>query len=220
MKRTIPLRIAGAAILVVSVALVWGCESVFTYSPISALQRDAANLDPEEQIAIAEEAISSGDTEALTELLDDLRESENPEVLSVATDVAIALSGVPALITEVGATMFSVDTEDPEALEAALASVTEAIESTVNTEAVEDVVGLIEKTKDAGGTPTSEQYYIAAASITVKVVSELGSPESLLGDEELPDLTEGQEQELQTAAEYAEASGLSLEGMPLPIITP
>lgn len=214
------LRLKLVALVLCFFATVTGCESVFTYSPIAGLRRDTANLDPEEQAAIAAEAISAGDTEALNELLADLRDSGDPAVLSVATDVAIALSGVPALVTEVGATMLSVDTEDPAALEEALTSVTAAIESTVNTDAVEDVVTLIEQTEAAGGTPTSEQYYIAAASLTVKVVSELGSTDALFGGEELPTLTESQEEDLQTAAQFAEASGFSLEGMPLPIITP
>ena len=219
MKTTVVFRVMS---VVAGFTILFGsCENVFTYSPLVALQRDAANLAPEQQVALAEEAINSGNEEAMSELLDALSESEDPTVLPVAADLALTLSGGPEIATALTTTALSLDPEDPAAVEAALASFSETLEAQVDVEKIDQAVSLIDKTVAAGGTPTSEQYLLAAVSLSVKVAKEADSASLLIGgEEEPPDFTPDQEEDLSKAVEFLEASGLSSEELPFAVPSP
>ena len=107
MKSRRTSRSAGAALataLALSLAVsLGGCEAVFTTSLFSFLQRDPANLSAEQQIAWAEQALASGDPEAMAEAYELVKDratgSSDPELTYLAGRLALELSGASALLT-------------------------------------------------------------------------------------------------------------------------
>jgi len=76
-----------------------GCQAIFTYSPLSFLQRDPANLPLDQKIAWAENALASGDPEAMATAYDAIKDESGVDYL--AANLALELSGVPQLLFEV-----------------------------------------------------------------------------------------------------------------------
>jgi len=79
--------------------LLAGCQAIFTYSPLSFLQRDPANLPLDQKIAWAENALASGDPEAMATAYDAIKDVSGVDYL--AANLALELSGVPQLLFEV-----------------------------------------------------------------------------------------------------------------------
>ena len=79
------------------------CQAVFTYSPLSFLQRDPSTLSAEEKVAYAENALSSGDAESMKKAYNALKDlladnPDDPSLNELAAKLAVELSGVPTLI--------------------------------------------------------------------------------------------------------------------------
>ena len=79
--------------------LLAGCQAIFTYSPLSFLQRDPANLPLDQKITWAENALASGDPEAMATAYDAIKDESGVDYL--AANLALELSGVPQLLFEV-----------------------------------------------------------------------------------------------------------------------
>ncbi len=76
-----------------------GCQAIFTYSPLSFLQRDPANLPLDQKITWAENALASGDPEAMATAYAAIKDESGVDYL--AANLALELSGVPQLLFEV-----------------------------------------------------------------------------------------------------------------------
>ncbi|MEJ2664201.1 MAG: hypothetical protein P8107_09195 [Spirochaetia bacterium] len=50
--------------------LLFGCQDIFTYSPLDILQRDPASLSKDQQLLYAQQALSSGDDSPITSAID------------------------------------------------------------------------------------------------------------------------------------------------------
>ncbi|GEM_PF-954272 len=94
------LMIAGVSMLLLMLS---SCQAVFTYSPLSFLQRDPSTLSEAERVAYAEDALSSGDTTAMQKAYDSLKalladNPDDPTLNELAAKLAVELSGVPTLV--------------------------------------------------------------------------------------------------------------------------
>jgi hypothetical protein len=196
-SQRIPSLVTAVALL----ALIGGCEQVFTYNVFQALSRDPANLSPAQQQAYAEAALESGDTEAMAEayaaLRDEALESDDPELTSLTADLALGASGVNDVVPELAEQFLSGDSESGDSFEGAL---NEALGGISDTQALADAAALIEKTRDNGGTVTEEQYVLGTAALVAKTAKE--------AEEEgrsLEDLTATDFQDAQDFASAAES---------------
>ncbi len=107
MKNT---RILINSILVLLLLLLFaGCQAIFTYSPLSFLQRDPANLPLDQKIVWAENALASGDPEAMATAYDVIKNESGVDYL--AANLALELSGVPQLLFEVMEGDVAIDSE-------------------------------------------------------------------------------------------------------------
>jgi hypothetical protein len=90
--------ISGSLVLLLVLVLA-GCQAIFTYSPLSFLQRDPDNLPLDQKITWAENALASGDPEAMATAYDAIKDESGVDYL--AANLALELSGVPQLLFEV-----------------------------------------------------------------------------------------------------------------------
>lgn len=94
-----PASIISGSLVLLLVLVLAGCQAIFTYSPLSFLQRDPANLPLEQKIAWAENALASGDPEVMATAYDAIKDVSDVDYL--AANLALELSGVPELLFEV-----------------------------------------------------------------------------------------------------------------------
>ena len=91
---------AAAVLLVLCV----GCQAVFTFSPMSFLQRDPSRLPLAQKMTYAENALASGDDQAMlaayNAIKNDAGGSSDGDLNLLAARLAMELSGVPDLINE------------------------------------------------------------------------------------------------------------------------
>lgn len=163
-------------LLATSIALLAlaGCENVFTTSLLSGLQRDPSTLSPEQQVRYAEEALASGDPEAMADAYRTLRTSDDPETQLLAADLALGAAGLETTIT--GALGELTGGGDPETVLAeALASFDED-----ELAMMADAAALLAAASGDGAvTPTPEQYAFAAVGlVAVEVAGNDGDLES------------------------------------------
>jgi hypothetical protein len=95
MKQRTAVLLPAAALLAMLLA---GCQAVFTTSPFSFLQRDPADLPPEQQAAWAEQALASGDPAAMAKAYAVIK--DNPDQAYLAASLAAELSGVPQALAD------------------------------------------------------------------------------------------------------------------------
>ncbi len=86
-----------SAVIVMSCLV--SCQAVFTFSPLSFLRRDPGTLSAEQQVAYAEQALESGDTDAMAAVYDAIAaaataDPENADLSYTAAQLALELSGV------------------------------------------------------------------------------------------------------------------------------
>jgi hypothetical protein len=188
----------GAVLILILTVMVLaaGCEAFFTFNVFSGLQRDPASLPPEQQVKYAEDALASGDTEAMQAAypLIAAQAAENPddpELQLLAADLAIGASGVNDLIAD-----FDPDTATADDLNDALSS--------VDTETLGEVAGYVQAAEDAGGTPSDAQYANAAAAIVINKAEAEGGFENIDWDTDT---------DIQLAKQYADNAGIDIQGM-------
>ncbi|MFP4382786.1 MAG: hypothetical protein ACLFST_09975 [Spirochaetia bacterium] len=175
-----------------------GCEQVFTFSPLSGLKRDPANLSDDQKREYAKDALESSDDEAAKEAFELLKDSEDPEDQSLAVDLAIEASGVTDAILTL---LTETDSSDPDAL---LETVNASLED-LDLDILSESADILTALGDAeGGEPTVEQYVLTGAGLVLLAAQDAGGVENLTGDS----AQEQQAEELLTdAQELYEAGG-------------
>ncbi|MFW5685195.1 MAG: hypothetical protein ACOC0O_00935, partial [Spirochaetota bacterium] len=160
-----------ASILLV-LALVAGCESVFTTSPLSFLQRDPSQLSAGQRVTYGHDALASGDADKMADAFDALKDSDDPETQLLAAELAVASTGLEGKLTEVAAEL--ANGGDPETV------VQEALDG-FSEDDYERLVAAAELIDDADDTaqPFSEQYAVAAVGLIAVAVEENGGAEGL-----------------------------------------
>jgi hypothetical protein len=101
----------GLPLLVFLVLITPSCEQIFTYSPLSFAQRDPANLSEAQQIAYAQSILGTGASrEDLIAAYEAIADSSDPEVQYLASQVAVAASGINEAAEEILASIDTIDT--------------------------------------------------------------------------------------------------------------
>jgi hypothetical protein len=77
--------------------LLGGCEAVFTFSPFTGLQRDPSNLTPEQRLSYAQDALASGDLDAMQSALDAIKDDTSHTAVYTSAKLEVELSGLPTL---------------------------------------------------------------------------------------------------------------------------
>lgn len=160
------MRIRVGIAITLAFIVIAGCENVFTTSLLSGLQRDPSTLSAEQQVRYAEEALASGDPEAMADAYATLRTSDDPETQLLAADLAIGAAGLETTIT---ATLGELaGGGDPETiLGEALATFDED-----DLAMLADAAALLAAASDDGSvTPSPEQYAFAAVALVAVEVA-------------------------------------------------
>jgi hypothetical protein len=78
-----------------------GCQAMFTYSPLSGLQRPPSSMTPAQRLTYAQDALASGDTAAMKSAYDAIKNDTSAGAQYTAAQLGIELSGVPTLLVKV-----------------------------------------------------------------------------------------------------------------------
>lgn len=186
----------GAAALALPL-LFAGCEEFFTTSPLSWAQRDPSNLSTEQQIAYAEFALGSGDTQKLKDAYNAIKDSDDPEVQYLASQVAIGASGFD------------------DALDLALSgeTVTEQdIMDSLDGDWLNNSITSFDSAVAGGAEVASEDYLATSAAILVNSVKDgtFANLEAAVNDLNTDPPTDP---DIVKAKEYIEASGYTTSDM-------
>jgi len=76
------------------------CQALFTYTPLTGLQRSPATMTPAQQITYAQDALASGDKAAMTTAYDAIKDDTSTTASYTAAQLAVEISGVPALLVK------------------------------------------------------------------------------------------------------------------------
>ncbi|MGA2973981.1 MAG: hypothetical protein ABSF77_01580 [Spirochaetia bacterium] len=87
--------------LLLAVLGLGGCEAIFTYTPLAGLQRPPSSLSAAEKLTYAQNALASGDKNAMLEAYDAIQNDSSPEAQYLAAQLGIEISGVPEFILKV-----------------------------------------------------------------------------------------------------------------------
>jgi hypothetical protein len=109
-------RILMASWIAIS-CLLSGCEAVFTFCPVAFLQRSTADMTPEQALSYAQDALSSGDQATMQKAYDSLiarieAGSVDATTNYTAAELALELSGAPAVLTAAVTSLLSGTTPD------------------------------------------------------------------------------------------------------------
>ncbi len=152
------------------------CQAVFTYSPLSFLQRDLAALPPAQQVTRATDALGSGDPSEMSEAYDIivgmLESSDDPALDLLAADLAFGASGMTDVITSV--------LQDPESLSGGSTEDLTALLDTLDTDLIAEGVSHVQEAVAEGGTVSDTQYIVAGAALLASAVEAAGSFEAIV----------------------------------------
>jgi hypothetical protein len=185
--------LAGLAFLLLLLVTFSGCQNVFTFSLFSGLQRDPANMSPEQKQQYALDALASGDPETMAAAYDAIadllaEDPENGDLHLLAADLAIGASGVGDLMNSL----------DPESGSGDMDSLLEGLD----TEMLAGVDDHVAAAEAAGETPSNSQYINAGAALVADAANDAGSFDNIDWENDT---------KVQKAKEYAEKGGMDIE---------
>jgi hypothetical protein len=102
-----PALLAAAA----AALLLGGCQAMFTYSPLSGLQRPPSSMTPEQRITYAQNALASGNTTAMKTAYDAIKNDTSAEAQYVTAQLGIELSGIPEVLLKIASDPNTVTTQ-------------------------------------------------------------------------------------------------------------
>ncbi len=88
-----------------------GCQAMFTYSPLSGLQRPPSSMTPAQRLTYAQDALASGDTAAMKSAYDAIKNDTSADAQYTASELGIEISGVPTLLIKVASDPSTVTTQ-------------------------------------------------------------------------------------------------------------
>jgi hypothetical protein len=99
--------------MVMLVLCLAGCEAIFTYTPLTSLQRSPSSLPPEQRLAYAQNALASGDIATMTAALAAIEGDPSAEAQYTAAELGIEVSGMPKLLLEAVNGTITIDPGNP-----------------------------------------------------------------------------------------------------------
>jgi hypothetical protein len=107
LRRSITLSVLGAALLLAA------CQAMFTYSPLSGLQRPPSSMTPAQRLTYAHDALASGDQTAMKNAYDAIKNDTSADAQYLSAQLGIELSGIPDVLVKIASdpTVSNVDTQ-------------------------------------------------------------------------------------------------------------
>jgi hypothetical protein len=87
-------------LLLAAVFVLGGCQAIFTFSPLSGLQRDPSSMPPGQRLEYAKQALASGDTTAMKKAYDAIKNDSSADAQYTAAQLGIELSGIPTALLD------------------------------------------------------------------------------------------------------------------------
>ncbi len=200
-------------VMITGVLIVFtACQAVFTYSPVTFLQRDLSfsNLTEDQKIEKAQEILINGSVEDMQSAYDEINAAieagdETPETALLAADLAFGASGVTEVFTGILANTDAISEGSTEEIEALLDELS-ADDLTLISEGathVQDAVAAIES-GDSTVEVTDTQYIVAGASLIASAAEQAG------GFDQLEGLSSGDDgyDEYQDAQDFLSSGGI------------
>ncbi len=103
--------LALAAVLAVAVTVLGACQAMFTYSPLSGLQRPPSSMTPAQRLTYAQDALASGNTGDMKAAYDAIRNDSGAQAQYLTAQLGIELSGVPDLLLQVASDTSTLTTQ-------------------------------------------------------------------------------------------------------------
>ena len=176
-------------ITILFLGILFSCQQIFTYSPVSWAQRDPSKLPPEQKIAYAEEALASGDSAAVEAAYNALKDSTDPDTQALVSQLAVSASGLDDAIAEALSTMTLDDT------------IIAGIDGTWLTNAVTAM-----DTADSGSAEVTPEEYLTVAAALVVLDAQTNGIDTTTGN--ISDTSADKNgTDLEKAVYYAEAAG-------------
>lgn len=152
-----------------------GCEDFFTASPLEGFRRDPSSLSEGAKLSLAVDAISSGDTDTMNQLIDSMEAdiqsgNASPEVNAAAVDLVIGTTGVQDAVTDLGEyadVLAGGGSVDP----ATAISAVEDLAASINTENVDVAVQALTNLEASGNTADSDDYLMVAVAMAAGAVT-------------------------------------------------
>ncbi len=195
------------ACLVMGVTLgITACQAVFTFSPLSFLKRDPASLSVDQQKAYAENALASGDAEAVKAAYAAISaalalDPTNSELNLLAADLAIEASGVSAVTYALINTFVSAGDS---ASSVDYVSVLNQQMNAMDTAYLANLETYVSTAEANGGAVSSDQYVMTGLAVFFLAADSAGGVEHV-AEEDL----EKSAGYLQKGADALEAQGVS-----------
>ena len=197
--------------LVVWLALlsVASCEMVFTTSPLAFLQRDPSRLSEQQQVVFGRNALASGDREKMAVAFELLKESADPEIRLLASDLAFGAAGLDVAIMSALPDIVAAG-DDQAALQAALDEA--LMDFSADDLSMMAAAAALVAGAEGAVTPAPEQYLTAAVglvAIAASLNAGVGGLETLAESD--PGYAEVEQAKtfLQSAADGLHATGQS-----------
>jgi len=166
---------------VLAIGCLASCQAVFTFSPLSFLRRDPSTLTADQQLAWAEEALASGDVEAVRDAYDALvvtaSMSTDPAVQYTTAQLALELSGVG----EVFSSLLGGLTQEGESPFSSAAEALEAVDVGLLTAAAD----YLDAAQSGGADLTATDYFVGGVGL---IVAGAGGEDPLENLEENPNI--------------------------------
>lgn len=145
-----------------------GCERIFTTSPFSFMRRDPSTYTTAQLLVFAEDALASGDREAMAAAYELLRDSTDPDTQLLAVELGLGAAGVDIVLTEIVAGLATEGSDAETVIGDALGAFSD-----------EDLAVLVEvaallDAADESTAPTSDQYVFAAAGLIAAAAADAG----------------------------------------------
>ena len=105
------MRKAAVFLVPFLVMLIGGCQAIFTFSPLSGLQRDPSTLSPEQRLTYAQDALASGDPAAMKKAYDAIKNDTRGTAQYTTAQLGIELSGVPTVLRQIASDPSTVTTQ-------------------------------------------------------------------------------------------------------------
>ncbi len=190
--------------------VLFSCEAVFTYSPVSFLQRDPANMSTAQKVSYAEEALSSGDKTAMAKAYNSIKDlaskdPKNVEINMLAARLAVELSGVPDVINEI--VQGNLDLSGSDAGER-IADFLD--QSGVDPSLMVEASGYYLNAESNGGDLSSSDYIMGAMGILLDAANDISSDYSSISD---PDAWSSNSSAQTKAKEATDFLDKGLEGL-------
>ncbi len=161
-------------LLLLPLLLLGGCEQFFSTNLFAGLERDPSQLSFEQQVTYARNALSSNYTRVQAKAYDALadslarRNNSDPELNSLAANLAIGASGLPKLLGD----FLSLAFDDAFDSTTELADRLDPKLGKVNYGYIDQAVAQIDAVGQNGGTPSEQQYILALAGLVMKAGNE------------------------------------------------